>query len=61
MKSKGIFEVCILNKNTRCFDVYLVEDLSSTFAWINFMDNFMEDFHDDSSVVVTEIIGGILE
>lgn len=58
MEPKSIYEICILNKSTGCLDVFLVEDISNTFAWINFSDNFMEDFHDDSSVVVTEIKGG---
>ncbi|WZP35893.1 hypothetical protein [Enterococcus phage vB_Efs19_KEN17] len=59
MKSKSIYEICILNNSTGCFDIYLIEDISSTFAWINFSDNFMEDFHDDSNVKVTEIKGGL--
>lgn len=59
MEPNSIYEICILNKGTGCFDVFLVEDISSTFAWINFMDNFMEDIHDDSNVKVTEIKGGI--
>lgn len=61
MESNSIYEVCILNKSTGCLDVFLVEDISSTFAWINFSDNFMEDFHDDSNVKITKLSGRILD